>query len=345
MSEHRIIVVGASAGGVEALSRLAASLMNEIPAAIFVSMHISGKVRSYLPDILNRHGPLPAKHPQDGEVFQAGHLYIAPPDRHLLLEPGRIRLLHGPKENGFRPAIDPLFRSAARAYGAHVIGVILSGSLDDGTAGLQDIKSHGGVAIVQDPQDCLYDGMARSAIENVSVDYILPISAIGPKLACLAEEPTQQGGITMQIEERLRDSEIVQNDRDDQELGKRSGEPSIFTCPECGGVLWEMDEGDVIRFRCHVGHRYSAESMFSAQGEMLEAALWTAVRALEESVSLSHRMTTRMKRAGQHGSAERFERQAREASQRADLIRKVLQAEKETDGTEDAIQPATIATQ
>src|SRR5919107_2308696 len=204
MADHGIVVVGASAGGVEALAELAASLPSELSAAVFVVLHLPPTGTSALPEILHRHGPLPAAHVKDGEPIQPGRIYVAPPDHHLLLRTGHVHLSHGPRENGHRPAIDPLFRSAAREYASRVIGLVLSGSLDDGTAGLLAIKSRGGVAVVQDPADALYPGMPGSALEHLQVDHVLPAASMGQLLttltADLAQPPPDPAPSTMRVE-------------------------------------------------------------------------------------------------------------------------------------------------
>jgi two-component system chemotaxis response regulator CheB len=192
MPGHDIIVVAASAGGVETLCKLASGLPPDLPAAVFVVLHIPPHATSFLPSILSRAGPLPAAHPNDGQAIEHGRIYVAPPDSHLLVKRGHIHLGHGPRENGHRPAADPLFRTAARAYGPRVVGVVLSGNLDDGTAGLLAVKVRGGVAIVQDPSEALYSGMPASASENVAVDWVLPVSEMAALLARLALEPVEE---------------------------------------------------------------------------------------------------------------------------------------------------------
>ncbi|MCU0518702.1 MAG: chemotaxis protein CheB [Oscillatoria sp. Prado101] len=189
MPGHDIIVIAASAGGVEALTKLASGLPKNLPAALFVVLHIPPQADSVLPRILSRTGTLPASHPIDGQTIERGRIYVAPPDRHLLLGRGHIHLAKGPKENGHRPAADPLFRTAAQAYGRRVVGVVLSGNLQDGTAGLQAVKMRGGVAIAQNPAEALYSGMPRSACQNVAVDGVLPVSEIAAVLVRLASEP------------------------------------------------------------------------------------------------------------------------------------------------------------
>lgn len=325
---HDIIVVGASAGGVEVLSQLVRGLPANLPAAIFVVLHISPNGPSVLPNILNRRSALNALHPKDGDPILHGRIYVAPPDRHLLVKRGHIQVAHGPKENRHRPAIDPLFRTAARAYGARVVGIVLSGALDDGTAGLMAIKNKGGVAIAQDPEEALYDSMPRSAIENVKVDCILPVSEMPPVLVRLANELVEE--IELQEENNGSDRELdmesgmAELDIGAMQSGNRPGKPSGYSCPECGGVLWELHDDNLLRFRCRVGHAYSAESLLDNQNEVLEEALWSALRGLKERGVLAQRMAKRSREQGHNLTAQRFEAQAEEAEQHAEVIRQVL---------------------
>lgn len=323
---HDIIVVGASAGGVEVLSQLVRGLPANLPAAIFVVLHISPNGPSVLPNILNRRSALNALHPKDGEPIEYGRIYVAPPDRHLLVKRGHIQVAHGPKENRHRPAIDPLFRTAARAYGARVVGIVVSGALDDGTAGLMAIKNKGGVAIAQDPQEALYDSMPRSAIENVKVDCILPVSEMAPLLVRLANELVEENepeddGSNGELEE---ESGMAELDMDAMQSSDRPGKPSGYSCPECGGVLWELHDDNLLRFRCRVGHAYSAASLLDNQNEVLEEALWSALRGLKERSVLAQRMAKRSREQGHNLTAQRFEAQAEEAEQHANVIRQVL---------------------
>jgi two-component system chemotaxis response regulator CheB len=188
MAKKDIVVIGASAGGMGALETLVAGLPTDLPAALFVVWHLAPGVKSVLPTVLNRAGPLPAANPKDGDAIRPGRIHVAPNDHHMLLERGYIRIAKGPKENRFRPAVDPLFRSAAYIYGSRVIGIVLSGALDDGTAGLWAIKLRGGTAIVQDPADAMHRSMPLSALENVEVDYKVPVAEIGALLGRLARE-------------------------------------------------------------------------------------------------------------------------------------------------------------
>jgi len=324
MPGHDIIVVGASAGGVEALISLVKGLPGDLPATLFIVLHISAHSRSIMPRLLSRAGSLEAIHPKDGELIEHGRIYIAPPDLHLLVKPGQIRLARGPKENGHRPAIDPLFRTAARFYGNRVVGVVLSGTLDDGTAGLWDVKRQGGIAIVQDPDEALFDGMPSSAIENVEVDHILSVAEIAATLVDLAHQPVAEKEATPVSVELERETDMAELKTETVHRDERLGEPSGFVCPDCGGALWELNDVDLLRFRCRTGHAFSVGSLLGLQSESVEEALFIALRALEEKAALTHRMARRAQKRNQNLSATRYQEQAHLAKQNAELIRQVL---------------------
>ncbi len=326
MPGHDIIVVGASAGGVEALITLVRRLPADLPAALFVVLHMPAHSPSALPAILNRSGPLPAVQAADRQEIVPGHIYVAPPDHHLLVEAGYVRVGRGPKENMHRPAIDPLFRSAARSYGSRVIGVVLSGMLDDGTSGLKAIKERGGIAVVQDPNDALYASMPRSAIQNVAVDFVGPSSDMSLLLERLAQESVGEGAdaVPDHIDIEVK---IAENDLSDPDLLDQIGAASHYACPDCHGTLWQIDDGDLVRFRCRVGHAYTAESMVTVHSESVENALYAALRALEESASLSRLLA---RNAGQQGPASRvarLEAKASETEGQATLVRGLLLGE------------------
>ena len=322
MPDHGIVVVGASAGGVEALADLAASLPGDLPAAVFVILHLPATGTSALPEILGRHSPLPAGHVRDGEPIQPGQIYVAPPDHHVLLRTGHVHLSRGPRENGHRPAVDPLFRSAAREYATRVVGVVLSGALDDGTGGLLAIKSRGGIAVVQDPADALYPGMPSNALKHVEVDHVLPAAAMGELLARLiassAEAPADPAPTGMRVEVEMEGFSMEAFE------GDHPGRPSGFSCPDCHGVLWQIRDGGLERFRCRVGHAWSPESLLTQQSEALEAALWVALRSLEERAALARRLAEPARNRGHSITATRFEEQAAEAQQAARLVRDLL---------------------
>ncbi|MBV9230833.1 MAG: chemotaxis protein CheB [Chloroflexi bacterium] len=338
MPGHDIIAIGASAGGVEALMQIAHGLPGNLPAAVFVVLHIPAEAPSLLPDILNRAGSLSTSHPEDGTRIEMGHIYIAPPDHHLLLEKGYMRIVRGPKENRHRPAVDPLMRSAAMAYGPRVIGVILTGALDDGTSGLLAIKRRGGVTVVQDPKEALYPSMPQSAMEHVQVDYCLPLAEIGPLLRHLASEPAKDEDIYPVSQELAKEVEIAAMETNALNDGDQIGKPSVFSCPECGGVLWEHQDGAILRFRCRTGHAFSPESVLAEQSEALERALWFALKTVDEKASLARRMAAQAHENGQDWLARSFERRLQEAEQHASLLREMLTSDMHYETTHNLVQ-------
>lgn len=324
MPGHDIIAIGASAGGVQALMTVVGTLPGELPASIFAVLHIPAESPSFLPEILSRAGPLEAVQAVDGMEIERRCIYIAPPDHHLLIEHGHIHVVRGPKENRHRPAVDPLFRSAARVYGSRVVGVILTGALDDGTAGLLTVKRRGGIAVVQDPDDALYPGMPASALANVEVDYRLPLSSIGPLLVRLASEQVEELAQYPASKDLEMETMLAEMDLDTLYNNERAGRPSAFSCPECGGVLWEIGDGDLLRFRCRVGHAFSVQSILAEQSETLEKALWAALKTLEESANLSRRLAERAHERGHGLTARQFEEKVQEAERHATVIRQLL---------------------
>ena len=318
-----IIVIGASAGGVEALRHIFGSLPSDFKAALFVVMHVSAHAPSVLPEIVTAAGRLPAVHPEDGTSIEPAHVYIAPPDHHMLIEPGRVRITHGPRENRHRPAIDPLFRTAARSYGERVIGIVLSGNLDDGTVGLHIIKSAGGITIVQDPDEALFASMPQNALRTGKVDFVLSVRAIAPKLVDLVREPWKDSVSAVKPGVRTPEGETMSEDRDE----RVSGTPSVFTCPDCNGTLWELQEGDLLHFRCRVGHAFSAEAMHKGYSESVEAALWSAARSLEESAHLERRLAHMAMLRKDTIAAARFSDIADGREAQAETIRRILLSE------------------
>ena len=315
--------MGGSAGAVEGMAQIVAGLPADFPAALFVVVHFPPYSTSVLPRILSRAGALTAVHPSDGDRVKHGQIYVAPPDHHLLLEDGRIRLTRGPRENGHRPAVDTLFRSAARAYGRRVAAVVITGNLDDGTAGLRAVRVRGGAAVVQDPQDALHPGMPGSALSAVGADYVVPLDRISATLVELATSPLQD--MEPPVPNRFdKEADIAEMDFDALQDDERPGTPSGYSCPECHGSLFEIREGEVVRFRCRVGHAYGVESLLAHQGHAVESALWTAMMALKERAALSRRMAERLRGRGGDVSAERFREQAEEADARAGVILEVL---------------------
>ena len=327
MAERNIIVVGTSSGGIDALIKMVQGLPVGFPASVFVVCHIPPGGRSVLPDILSRSGKLLATHAQAGEHFQPGQIYVAPPDRHMLLAPdGRIQLTRGARENHHRPAVDPLFRSAARYYGSRVIGVILTGALYNGTAGLLAIRAAGGLAVVQDPSDALVAAMPQNAVDIAGADHLVSAVELAPLLTRLIKTSIgAPGGDGMDPIETM--PEVVEQDMAKQIANRRRGDVSVLTCPECGGSLWQVDQA-LPRFRCHVGHAYNGEALLADQTLALEAALWTAVRGFREKAVLSRQLEAVERGKGNLEAADRFREQAEQSSQYGELILKhVLHAE------------------
>jgi two-component system chemotaxis response regulator CheB len=304
MAEHDVIVIGASSGGVQPLSLIARSLPEDLGAAVFVVLHVPPDSPSQLPAILNRAGRLPAAHAVDGEPIRRGRIYVAPPGLQTYIDQGRIRVQRGPRENNHRPAIDPLFRTAAHYYGPRVIGVVLSGALDDGSAGLLAVKKGGGIAVVQEPADATVPDMPTHALEVVAVDHRAAAEMLGPLLAGLIRTDDEPGRLPAEVPlETVEEAPNAANAKRSDELGG----PSSFTCPDCQGTLFEIDDAGILRFRCRVGHGYSAETMLDAQGDSVERALWTALRALEERSALMRKLAERARRRGHGAVAGMFE--------------------------------------
>ena len=310
-----VAAVGASAGGVEALRSLVATLPSDFHAALLVVLHVSEAGTSVLPDILRRAGTLPAETALDGEPLLHGRIYVAPPGCHLLVDGGTVRLSRGPRENGHRPAIDPLFRSVADAFGPRAAGVVLSGMLDDGTDGLHRIKQQGGAALVQDPDTALYPGMPQSAASRVAVDALLPLPEIAPALARLAGAASNDTG----------GDPVPDTDPSSVPARPTNGHSTRFTCPDCGGVLFEYDAGPVDRFACSVGHAYSLESLVDGQARQVEHALWAAVRILEDRAVLLRRMVRYSHESGRESASTHFGQRAGELTAQAELIRTALE--------------------
>jgi len=320
-----MIVMGASLGGVDALSRLLAQLPADLPAAIFVVQHMQPYTDSHLAAILSKASPLPVREALNGEKIRVGQVYLAPPDQHLLVANGTLRVGRGPRENRARPAIDPLFRTAAHVGRSRTIGVILTGLLDDGAAGLAAIKQCGGVTIVQDPKDALHSSMPEEALRASQPDYVVPLSEMGAILDGLSRQPAPQAPpvpAIISLEARLTERSLgthghVDSIHETEQLGSLTP----LTCPDCGGSLWRM--GQENRFRCHVGHAYSIGSLMSEQDEKLEHALWAAVRSLEERSktleSLADRNDLRP-----HGVPSSYRDRAKESGDYASRIRDML---------------------
>jgi two-component system chemotaxis response regulator CheB len=316
LAPRELIVIGASAGGVEVLKAITAALPPDLAAAVLIVLHVPPSSPSVLPTLLQRRSALPVAFARDGEPVVGGRIYVAPPDRHLVVEDGRVRVTQAPRENHCRPAIDPLFRSAALAYGPRAIGVILSGRLDDGTAGLWALKERGGIAVVQDPDDALHPDMPRNALAYTDADHVVPADALAPLLARLVAERPAAAAPAPRRELEIEVGIAMEDDALHSGV-MTLGPASPYTCPECHGVLVRVGSGGIPRFRCHTGHAFSLDSLLAALTENVGATLWSALRAVEESIML-------LREAGGPGGDPRFEAKAREAEARAETIRQAV---------------------
>jgi two-component system chemotaxis response regulator CheB len=319
-----IIVIGASAGGLKAFEILVSQLPSNFPAAVFIVWHISPDYPSLLPEILARSTPLRVKHSSGKEPIRPGHIYVAPPDYHMLVEWGNVRLSRGPKENRFRPAIDVLFRSAARSYGERVIGVVLSGSLDDGAAGLYAIKERGGIAVVQDPFDALHSSMPKAALQAVDVDYCVPIIEMGALLAHLVNKAIPVREVNPVSEQMDIEVGIAREDNGLERGIMKLGELSPYTCPECHGVLLQLKEGSLLRFRCHTGHAYSLNTLLAEVTQSIEESLWDGIRTIEASEMLMIHTAKHLREMNEHEAADLLLQKAEDAKRRANLVRQAL---------------------
>jgi two-component system, chemotaxis family, protein-glutamate methylesterase/glutaminase len=330
MATHDIICVGASAGGVETLQGLVKLLPAELPAALFIVLHIPQDSPSQLPALLQRAGKLAALAPADNTPIENGRIYVAPPNHHLLIEPGRVRIINGPKENRHRPAIDPLFRSAAWAYRSRVVAVVLSGNLDDGAAGLSAVKTCGGTTIVQEPDEALFPEMPINALKTGAVDHRLTIKEISELLIDLANRPASDAHrhVPKRIETEIEFSKMNKDAEDMAEFGS----PTAFACPSCNGALWEFHDGDLSRYRCHTGHAFSPESLLAEQSYAIEEALYSALRALEEKATALRRLAAQYARLPKLQSD--YELRANETDKSADSIRSLLNDRKESSASD-----------
>jgi two-component system chemotaxis response regulator CheB len=320
MAGHDIIVVGASVGGVEATKSLLSQMPRDLDAAIFVVVHRAAAPPSILEKILDRAGPLEARAVQDREEIRHRRVYVAPADHHLLVREGHVRVVRGPKENRWRPAIDPLFRSAAATYSSRVIGIVLTGMLDDGSVGLLTIKRCGGIAIVQDPEDALAPDMLLHALKNVDVDFQLPIAKMGATLTKLVYETSAEAPeIPPYVKTEVNITTGAVNDITD--YGEDFGARSPFSCPDCGGPLWELQVDRIRRYRCLIGHAFTTRSLLEDQNEMLEQSLWSTVRAMEERAHVLEILANDERAMGNEEQAGIYDAQAADSRRHARLIR------------------------
>jgi two-component system chemotaxis response regulator CheB len=325
-SLDRLVVIGASAGGVGALRHLASALPSDLAASVLIVLHV-GAHESILPELIAADCALPVSHAADGETLRAGTIRIAPPDRHLMVDDGQLRLTRGPKENFARPAIDPLFRSAALDFGPNVIGVILTGMLDDGSAGLQAVKAGGGIAIVQDPADADEPSMPASALRSVAVDHCVRLADLPALLVRLvAREPEPRtSAMTESMRNAVHEQGLSLGTGDHLEHLRQIGEPSPLTCPECHGGLWRIHGATPQRYRCHTGHAFTTRTLDMAVAEETDNALWNALRALHERAAVLGQLASACRDAGRDDEAAQLQRAERRVAGQSRALREMLE--------------------
>lgn len=320
-----LVVVGASAGGVESLRELVSHLDPSLPAAVLVVLHLPASSPSMLPAILSRVGPLPAVAARGREELVPGRILVAPPDFHLVVLDGHANLTRGPRENGHRPAVDVLFRSAAWVAGPRVIGLVLSGTLDDGTAGMMSIRQRGGLVLAQSPDEATYPSMPANVIRAVGADHVGTVAELAAVINELAGSAVPAAA--PQDPSDLMTAEVHMADMTADAFADpdRPGVPAGFSCPDCSGSLFEIDEAGMMRFRCRVGHAWSALGLLAAQSETLESALWTAFRSLEEKAALAKQLADQARERGSTLSAQQFLEKFDEASGAAAVLQRLLE--------------------
>jgi two-component system, chemotaxis family, protein-glutamate methylesterase/glutaminase len=320
---HNIIVIGTSAGGLEALDSLVTQLPTDLPSAIFIVQHMAPENTGVaLLHRLGKHKSFHCSLATDRQEFRAGGIYIGPADHHLLVKKDHVLVTKGARENRYRPGIDPLFRSAAATHGPRVIAVLLTGVLDDGTAGLMAVKKCGGITMVQDPKEAAYSEMPQSALNNVDVDHCAPISEIAGLLEKYANEAP---GKPRSVPDAIRvEAEIAERVLSDvTEVGRLGGQVP-YNCPNCGGVLWEMTGAGLLRYRCHTGHSFTAKALLTSQTEKIEETLWVSLRMFEERKNLLNNLARNEKYASMKRS---YSEQAKATQIHIERIRAMLLAE------------------
>ena len=317
-----VIGVGASAGGVEALLELAGGLEPDLPATVLVVLHQPAEAPTVLPHLMDKRCALPVRHADRGERLVPGTVLLAPPDHHLLVTGDRVEVTRGPRENGHRPAIDPLFRSMAVELGPSAIGCVLSGLLDDGAAGLLALVRHGGTAVVQDPDSALYPSMPRAALDQVPGATVRPVAELGAVFSTLAARPVIGG--RRPSPELVREVALIRAGATVDDEERPSGPPAGLVCPDCSGPLFDLSEGNMLRYRCRVGHAWSEQSLSSVQEDGIERALFTALQALEDKADLQHRIARSATDRGSTRTAERARETAHQALHSAGLVRDLL---------------------
>jgi len=319
MANRDLLAIGASAGGFEALRFLVGKFPRDLPASVLIVLHLPSQYRSELDAILTESGPLPAAFAAEGEPLKRSRIYIAQPGSHLLTDGNQLHLGFGPRENNSRPAIDPMLRSVGLCCGPHAVGVILTGTLGDGAAGLVALKRCGGITVVQDPDDATYPEMPIAALSRAKPDHVTPLAAMPTLLTTLVAQPA---GPAVPVPDMVQyEVEVARSGRTNMSNMDRMGRRSVLACPDCHGVMWEIDEDELVRYRCHVGHAYTAELMSLALDENLTRALGSALRALDERIALAERMSKQARDSGRGHLAKSWADKIREFEREADTIR------------------------
>ena len=319
MANRDVLAIGTSAGGIEALRFLAGEFTRDFPASVVVTIHLSNQFRSELDAILTQAGPLPAGFAVDGEKLERSRIYIAPAERHLIVESGHLRLGSGPRENNARPALDPLFRSAALCCGPRTVGAVLTGTLGDGAAGLLALKQCGGITVVQEPGDAAFPEMPATALARAHPDHVVSLAGMPKLFERLARQPAGQAA---PVPENLEyEVSIAIGGRGSMHEMDRIGRRSVLACPDCHGVMWEIEESDLVRYRCHAGHAYSAGIVSLALEENLRCAFATALRALDERVALAIKLEAQASAGGRTMVARSWAGKALELAAEAKVIR------------------------
>lgn len=323
-----IVVIGASAGGFEAIKRICSGLPADLGAAVFIVWHLSPDVTGILPLVINKNSKMFAKHPEDHEILQKNQIYVAPPDHHMTIYNSEIRITKGPKENRFRPAIDTLFRSAAYFKGPLVKGVVLSGFLDDGASGLWTIKDYGGTVIIQDPADAEVPAMPLNAMKAVEPDHVVVVDKIAQLLIDICRQEPKPAPARPSDQDRVRmEIDIVSQELKPKNGAMKFGELSPYSCPECKGVLSTIKEGRLVRYRCHTGHGYTSNSLLEALSESIEVSLYNSLRAVEEKISLLQEMRDRTDREKDGAIFRDVEHKMQFERDRIELVRQALEKE------------------
>jgi two-component system, chemotaxis family, protein-glutamate methylesterase/glutaminase len=322
MSNRDILAIGTSAGGVKALQLLASEFPGDLPASVLIVIHVPAHSDSMLDSILNRAGPLPAHFARDGMTMERGHIYIGPPDSHLIVDGGKLRLGQGPRENNVRPAIDTLFRSIALCCGHRSVGVVLTGSLGDGASGLHTLHEYGGQTVVQDPGDAAFSGMPEAALTKFQPDHVTSLADMPELVRRLVSQP--QGTPIKPSANLIYEVDLAKGGNSSMSQLDRMGQRSLLACPDCHGVMWEIKEGNLLRYRCHVGHAYTAELMSLALDETLRRALNSGQRALDERIALTRTLYKQAHDAGRKHLAESWSRKLAECEREADVLREAI---------------------